>query len=149
MQARAGRAIAAASIEQEVAALETLDLNGLREVWRARFGPPPKLRSVELLRLNIAWRIQAEAFGGLDADMRRRLRRASGGGDVADRLEPGTRLTREWKGSPHEVVVGEDGYLYAGRSWKSLSEIGREITGVRVNGPRFFGLRPEPRKAAA
>ena len=90
-----------------------------------------------------------EAFGGLDADMRRRLRRSSGGGDVADRLEPGTRLTREWKGVPHEVTVREGTYLYAGKSWKSLSEIGRHITGVRVNGPKFFGLRPEPRKAAA
>jgi hypothetical protein len=140
----------ASNVEAEVAALEPLDLRGLREVWRARYGPPPKLRSVELLRLNLAWRMQAEVYGGLDADMRRRLRRGSGGGDVADRLEPGTRLTREWKGTPHEVVVAETGFLYAGRGWKSLSEIGRHITGVRVSGPRFIGLRPEPaRKAAA
>ena len=38
-------------VEREVEALNDLDLEGLRAAWRSRFGPPPALRSVELLRL--------------------------------------------------------------------------------------------------
>ena len=136
-------------ITAEVARLEALDLEGLRAVWKTRYGPPPKLRSPRLLRLNLAWRIQAEAFGGLDAETKRRLRRGGAGASAADRLQPGVRLTREWKGVPHEVVVEEGGFRYDGRIWKSLSEIARHISGSRWNGPRFFGLRAEiDRKAA-
>jgi hypothetical protein len=136
-------------IEAEVAALEVMGLDELREVWRDRYGIPPKLRSPQLLRLNLAWRIQADAFGGLDAETKRRLRRGGAGAAAADRLQPGVRLIREWKGVPHEVVVEEGGFRYDGRVWKSLSEIARHISGARWNGPRFFGLRPGTAKAKA
>ncbi len=75
-----------------------LDLEGLRAEWRRRFGPPPKLRSPELLRLALAWRIQAEALGGLDAPTRRRLRDAGRRRSPATTLGGGTRITREWQG---------------------------------------------------
>ena len=51
------------------------------------------------------------------------------------------RLVREWKGLRHEVEVTDDGVLYRGERYASLSEVARVITGVRWNGPRFFGLR--------
>ena len=136
-------------IEAEVAALEAMGLEELRTVWWDRYGVPPKLRSPQLLRLNLAWRIQADAFGGLDAETKRRLRRGGAGAAAADRLQPGVRLIREWKGVPHEVVVEEGGFRYDGRVWKSLSEIARHISGARWNGPRFFGLRPPEAKAKA
>jgi hypothetical protein len=132
------------SVEARVAALESMDLGGLREVWTRVLGPPPKVRSPELLRLNLAWRIQADAWGGLDGETRQRLRRgAVGAGAVADRLEPGACLTKEWRGVRHEVTVTGRAYGYAGKTWKSLSLIARTITGVRCNGPKFFGLRAE------
>ncbi|MFJ6023560.1 DUF2924 domain-containing protein [Brevundimonas sp. NPDC092305] len=136
-------------IEAEVAALVPMGLEELREVWRKRYGPPPRLRSPQLLRLNLAWRIQADAFGGLDAETKRRLRRGGAGASAADRLQPGVRLMREWKGVPHEVIVEEGGYRYADRSYRSLSEIAREISGTRWNGPRFFGLREAEKARAA
>lgn len=136
-------------IEAEVEALAAMNLEELRAVWRSRYGAPPKMRSPQLLRLNLAWRIQADAFGGLDAETRRRLRRGGAGASAADRLQPGVRLMREWKGVPHEVVVEEGGFRYDGRVWKSLSEIARHISGSRWNGPRFFGLRTDPPKAKA
>lgn len=127
-------------IAQEVRALEALDLHGLRDEWRRRYGPPPKMRSRELLARLLAWRIQADAFGGLDAATIRLLK--------ADRLPPpkpelapGTRLSREWQGQRHEVDVLEKGLRYAGMTYRSLSEIARVITGTRWNGLRFFGLR--------
>lgn len=125
-------------VEAQVRALEPLDLEGLRQVWRERYGVPPELRSPDLLRRWLAWRIQAEALGGLDAETRRRL---SGRSAAAPKMQPGTRLVREWKGEPHEVVVSAQGFTYGGATHRSLSEIAREITGARWNGPRFFGLR--------
>ncbi len=41
-------------------------------------------------------------------------------------------------------MMGEGGFLYQGDRYRSLSQIARVITGVRWNGPRFFGLRQEP-----
>ena len=127
-------------ITQEVRALEALDLHGLRDQWRKRYGEPPKMRSRELLARLLAWRIQAEAFGGLDATTIRLLK--------ADRLpppkpelSPGSQLSREWQGRRHDVDVLEAGFRYAGADYRSLSEVARIITGTRGNGLRFFGLR--------
>ncbi len=38
---------------------------------------------------------------------------------------------REWNGRAHTVMVEEDGFSYAGQSYRSLSAIAREITGAR------------------
>jgi hypothetical protein len=43
-------------------------------------------------------------------------------------------------GETHEVLVVDDGYVWRGKTWASLSIIAREITGARWSGPRFFGL---------
>ena len=128
-----------ANLTEEVRALERMDLEGLREAWPRRFGPPPTLRSADLLRRVLAWKVQAAELGGLDAQTRRLLRQTST--QRGPRLEPGARIAREWKGALHEVEVTEAGFGYAGRTYDSLSEIARHITGTRWNGPRFFGLR--------
>ena len=128
------------AVEVQVEQLTTLDLHGVREAWPARFGPVPKMRSPDLLRRQLAWRLQVEAYGDLDAVTRKLLARppAPKGGP---RIEVGTRLVREWQGERHEVEVLEEGVLYRGEPLASLSEAARVITGVRWNGPRFFGLR--------
>jgi Protein of unknown function (DUF2924) len=53
----------------------------------------------------------------------------------------GTLLVREWRGATHHVTVVADGFLWNGKSYRSLSSIARAITGTRWNGPRFFGMR--------
>ena len=128
------------AVEAEVERLAALDLFALRAAWPSRFGPPPRLRSPDYLRQTLAWRLQAEAYGGLDANTRKLLARGAvrPGGVQA---QPGVRLVREWKGERHEAEVIEDGILYRGERYASLSEVARTITGSRWNGPRFFGLR--------
>lgn len=131
-------------VTQEVRALEALDLHGLRDEWRKRYGEPPRMRSRELLARLLAWRIQADAFGGLDAPTIRLLK-SERLLPPRPRLAPGTRLARDWQGRRHEVDVLEKGFRYQDADYRSLSEIARAITGTRWNGLRFFGLR-EPQK---
>jgi hypothetical protein len=128
------------TVTAEVRALEGLDLEGLRTAWRRRYGAPPTLRSVELLRLFLAWRIQAGALGGLDQDTRRRLRGATAASS-ADHPGAGSRIVREWRGQTYSVDCIEDGYRWQGETYPSLSRVAEAITGVKRNGPKFFGLR--------
>jgi len=126
-------------IARELGAIEHENLTQLRARWDKQWGDPPRLRSVALLRRIIAWRLQADALGGLDAATRKLLRGSSRAGEAL--LSPGTILTREWLGITYRVEVAEDGFIHDDRRWTSLSQVARSITGSRWNGPRFFGLR--------
>ena len=129
------------AITLQVEALEGLDLEGLRAAWHARYGAPPPLRSVELLRLMLAWRLQAGAYGGLDRETRRRLKRRGAIEAEGLALGVGARLRREWQGRVVEVEVEESGFRCQGTLYPSLSAAATAIAGTRWNGPRFFGLR--------
>ncbi len=129
------------AITEEVRALERLDLEGLRAEWRRRYGPSPKVRSPELVRLSLAWKIQSEALGGLDVVTRRRLRQSPGAPARSDHLGVGARITREWRGVVHEVDRVADGFRWNGTTYSSLSAVAKAISGVKRNGPAFFGLR--------
>jgi hypothetical protein len=53
---------------------------------------------------------------------------------------PGSILVREWDGHLHRVMALEQGFAWEGRTYPSLSQVVRAITGGHWNGPRFFGL---------
>ena len=133
------------AVTVEVRGLMALDLEGLRRDWKRRYGAPPKLRSANLLRYMLAWRIQEAAWGGLDGDLRQLLRRP---GSIAVAVGPrpsvGSIITREYRGRPHVVAVTSDGFIHDGVTYKSLSQVARAISGTRWNGPKFFGLREDP-----
>ena len=50
---------------------------------------------------------------------------------------------KEFKGRTNVVRVLDNGFEYDGRQFSSLSAIAQEITGVKWNGYRFFGLTKE------
>jgi hypothetical protein len=130
-------------ITSEVRALEGLGLEALRAEWRKRYGAPPALRSPEMLGHILAWRMQAEVFGGLEPRTMAALRKAPPKPKPTrgPKLYSGSKVAREWRGVRHEVEVLDGGFRYQGREYKSLSVIATEIAGSRWNGPRFFGLR--------
>jgi hypothetical protein len=122
--------------------LAQADLPTLRaHYWLARWGTTPPLRSVDLLRLSIAWRLQAEALGGLDRAAKRQIARTGRLVPEGQELGLGARLRREWQGRMVEVVVTPEGFRWEDRIFPSLSAAATAIAGTRWNGPRFFGLR--------
>jgi Protein of unknown function (DUF2924) len=122
-----------------LSALSGDSLDQLRKLWCGYFDTAPQHRSVDLLRRVLAWRIQADAYGGFDATTRRLLSRENS--KLLTAPQPGMRLVRAWAGRRHEVVVLDGRIIYGGQTFGSLSAVARHITGQRWNGPRFFGLR--------
>ena len=139
----------AEKISAEIAALASLDLKDLKLQWRALYDTePPSRISRELLTRAIAYRLQEREFGGLAPATHRLLERVAA--DLSShrarisktrKAAPGTLLIREWRGKAHQVTVHDDGVVYRGKRYGSLSEVARLITGTRWSGPLFFGLR--------
>ena len=129
------------AVEDLLVELGSMDLEQLRQIWTERFGAPPPLRSEPIMRMLIAWRLQVETFGGLDADTRKALAKTCAVAAEGRHLGIGARLSRNWKGREVEVVVEEQGFRWQDRLYPSLSAAATAIAGTRWNGPRFFGLR--------
>jgi hypothetical protein len=143
------------SLEDEIARLRGLDIDTLRARWRAAFGgKAPSHLPRHLLLAIVAYRLQAEVFGDLDAGTLRLLKKLELAPSkseaipltkaVCDRrrtLSPGTILLREWNGQTHKVMVVDQGFAWEGTTYDSLSKIAQAITGTSWSGPRFFGLR--------
>lgn len=132
------------ALEQQVGALRTSSRKQLTELWRDLYkAAPPAAFTPDLLARGIAWRLQERALGGLSADARRVISDSGRGGEAgrSDRvLKPGNRLVRRWRGRTYVVDVVDDGLLYDGERFASLSVIAGKITGTRWSGPKFFGL---------
>lgn len=148
----------ALSTQEQIQMLEALDLEGLRALWEQHFKKAPINRlSRDLLIRALAWQLQADAYGGLNkATARERATQVAtllSTGSVSETrsaaYKAGTKLIREWQGRIHEVIVLDDGYVWSGSRYRSLSEIARCITGTRWSGPRFFGLEKSPSKRLA
>jgi len=149
---------ASSASSADLAELDGLSVDVLRSRWTELFGVEPARRvSRELLSRGVAYRLQEKAAGGLAKKTLRQLDRmakefGSSGTvkvDPAGVIRPGTRIVREWQGRVHEVIVLDDGYLWKGARYRSLSEIARSITGTRWSGPRFFGILAKKRTGRA
>ena len=116
--------------------------------WRLYNCEPPRYASMAFLRRQFAYALQERAFGGLSASARRQLRAIARGEKPSRtgepvRIKPGTRLLREWHGTTHEVIVTDNGFVWDGRTYRSLSAVAQAITGAKRKGRRFFGLAKE------
>jgi hypothetical protein len=113
---------------------------------------PPRKASREFLIRAVAYGIQAQAFGGLDAKTCQLLRKANETNGAQPkprrtRLSKGSKLFREWHGEIHEVLVLDKGFAWRGETYRSLSAIARAITGAHWNGWAFFGLKRPSKEA--
>jgi hypothetical protein len=139
----------AAGLGAQIEALGCMTIAELRNAWSRSFGEVPPGQGRDLLRRQLAWRLQARAYGDLCPNNKRRIRRlhqtfeADPGFTPSPTfdLPPGTVLTRAWQGVLHRVQVLQGGFAYGGEQFSSLSEVARHITGTRWSGPAFFGLK--------
>ena len=149
------------NIAKEVVALEQMTVGQLQDRYVEVFGEPVRSRHRQYLIRRIAWRLQANAEGGLSE---RALRRAEELADDADvRLTPprwatpvrqvrpaglsvvrvpvpkdprlpsaGSQITRKYKSRTIIVTVLADGFEYLGERYRSLTTIAKAITRVRA-----------------
>src|ERR1700704_5857797 len=122
------------TLTAEIAQLRQLDVSTLRARWRVVFRKDalPHLSRHLLMRV-LAYRLQADRLGDLDAESQRLLdgstspQQASARVTEARRrrirLRPGTELAREWKGQMQRVAVMADGFAWNGKTYSSLSPI--------------------------
>ena len=138
------------ALAHEIAALRQATPADLKERWRAIYrSEPPRRISRDLLVRALAYRIQEQALGGLKPSTRRLLAKVAAHASAnrpievspEPNLKPSTVLLREWHGTQHLVVVREDGIVFRGKPYKSLSDVAYRITGTKWSGPRFFGLK--------
>lgn len=160
-------------IREEIEGLRSLTTAQLKEKYREVFGEQSRSNHKQFLFRRIAWRIQANAWGGLserarrraleiadDADLRIRAPKnflrepIDDGRTIETRLKPsldprlplpGTPLIRRFQGKDTIVHVRPDGgFECGGRIYTSLSRAVTEATGTRWNGFAFYGLGHRP-----
>ena len=133
-------------LSQALRALEAASREELIRRWRRFYRSEPlRYASCEFLVRAISYAMQEQEFGGLRTPARRKLLAIAKGEPVSAqasrvKIKPGTRLLREWHGSTHEVIVTDEGFVWDGATYRSLSAIALAITGTKWNGYRFFGL---------
>jgi hypothetical protein len=146
------------ALDDMIAALVELDVDGLCLQWRNHLGgnPPAHLPRWLLMKI-LAYRIQATAFGGLGKETLRVLRQPKGhrlgSSDLhpfearvattreGTKLKAGALLAREWNGRLERVMILDKGFAWNGETYGSLSQVAKAMTGTSWNGHRFFGLR--------
>jgi Protein of unknown function (DUF2924) len=141
------------ALETEIGRLPNLSLFELRHRWQALFGhPAPKSLRRTFLARAVAYQMQVEAYGGLSAGTKRRLREIANAvrtGDAnailgSSRIKPGTQMIRQWQNTTHTVTALVEGFEWNGRTYKSLSAVANAITGTNWNGFSFFGIKRAP-----
>ena len=152
-----------AAIEQ----LRTLNVVALQRKYQEVFKDASRSSNKQYLFRRIAWRLQANAEGGLserarhralqiadEADLRTRAPKGFLSAQVSataivDHPHPqrdvrlpasGSLLTRRLNDRQIVVKVLAEGFEFESRHYRSLSAIAREVTGTRWNGLLFFGL---------
>jgi Protein of unknown function (DUF2924) len=129
-------------LDAKLAALEDMSSSELREQWQRLTGEIAPRVSPKLLRLAVAWELQARALGGLSRSTRQKLDQQGTGKTRTAAASAGTRLVREWQGKAHVVTIGADKVIrWESREYRSLSQVAKAITGTHWSGPAFFGLR--------
>ena len=160
------------NVGREIAVLQRMTVKQLRQRYAEVFDEETNGRNKAWLVKRVAWRMQAQAEGGLsdrarkraleladDADLRMNpppMKAASVGSTSTvlrfpqdDRLPPpGTVITRKYKGEVLQVRVRPDGFEYEGEVFASLSAVAKAITGSHCNGYLFFRLGDQKGGAA-
>ena len=147
-----------APLWREIDALRHQTVGQLRVEYLNVFNQESRSNNQKFLVRRIAWRMPANAEGGLserareraiavaeEADLRIRAPQSFLKEMVRGNRDPrlpavGTFLKREFQGRVVSVEVLEKGFRYEEKVYRSLSAVARQVSGVQWNGFAFFSL---------
>ncbi len=146
--------------------MNLMSVNELRTKYCEVFNEPTTARNKVWLIKRIAWRMQANAEGGLSERARRRAMEIANEADIrmtpprerkprvatpaandvvvkvdskpTRSLSVGQSLQRVYKGQNIVVLVRGDGFEWQGEKYKSLTAVAKAVTGKHWNGFNFF-----------
>lgn len=133
-----------------IAALQTMPVKQIKQLWNELYEQPAPEFNRNYLVSRLTYRLQELAFGSdehalvekrMEA-MAKKIRFQDIGKRKPQIHRPmtGTRIVREYQGAEYRVDVEQDGFVFNGRKYRSLSRIAFLITGSAWSGPAFFGL---------
>ena len=145
-----------ATVSARIAQLSLLPMDCIWAMWDEHFDQRPNHHHRTWLESRLAYKLQERAFGGLKVPVRRKLESIGETGVLpknlqreADRLLPGTILTRIYDDVEHHVLVrGVRDFEYRGQRFTSLTALAKVITGCPWSGPLFFGLKARSKQEA-
>ena len=145
-----------ATVSARIAQLSLLPMDCIWAMWDEHFGQRPNHHHRTWLESRLAYKLQERAFGALKVSVRRKLESIGETGVLpknlqreADRLLPGTILTRIYDDVEHHVLVrGVRDFEYRGQRFTSLTALAKVITGCPWSGPLFFGLKARSKQEA-
>lgn len=146
------------TLADQVAALAAMTTAELAAEYERLHGRRPRYRSVPWMRKRIAHQLQVAAYGGLSRAARAVVDELAA--DIAlppvprhaatqagNELRPGTVLHRDFKGQRITVEVTDEGFVWDGNRYRSLSAVAFAVTGSKWNGRLFFNLTARASKA--
>ena len=145
-----------ATVSARITQLSLLPMDSIWAMWDEHFGQRPNHHHRTWLESRLAYKLQERAFGALKVSVRRKLESIGETGVLpknlqreADRLLPGTILTRIYDDVEHHVLVrGVRDFEYRGQRFTSLTALAKVITGCPWSGPLFFGLKARSKQEA-
>ena len=145
-----------ATISARIAQLPLLPMDSIWALWDEHLDQRPNHHHRTWLESRLAYKLQERAFGALKVSVRRKLESIGETGVLpknlqreADRLLPGTILTRIYDDVEHHVLVrGVRDFEYRGQRFTSLTALAKVITGCPWSGPLFFGLKARSKQEA-
>lgn len=129
-------------LESEIAKVEAMSIDELKECYRSYFGWNCKSIHREFLTARIIYRLQELRYGGLSNTTRYLLNSLSIP-DPKIELSPGMVLERQYKNKVYQLEIYQGYYMMNGKRYDSLSAAAKAITGQRLSGTQFFKLRKE------
>jgi hypothetical protein len=170
---RHATAVDSSKLRAEIEGLRHLTTGQLKDRYRELFREESRSNHKQFLVRRIAWRIQANALGGLSERARQRAFEIADDADLRIRAPknflrepvdaarttevrvdpsldprlplPGTPLIRRYRGKDVVVHVRQDGaFECEGRIFLSLSAAVTQATGTRWNGFAFYSLGHRP-----
>ena len=145
-----------ATVSARIAQLSLLPMDSIWAMWDEHFDQRPNHHHRTWLESRLAYKLQERALGSLKVSVRRKLESIGETGVLpknlqreADRLLPGTILTRIYDDVEHQVLVRGVGDVEdRGQRFTGLTAVARVITGCPWSGPLFFGLKTRSKQEA-